>query len=653
MRSIQISCLLAAALCAQSSDVTLNVVVKDKKGVAIKGLTSSDFELTDGGSKPAKLDVKLVDGGTSPRLFTLVFEGLDNEQRRLAKQIALDLVKQGQGAGHYFAVVHFTNQICLLQPFTPDIAAVQAAIDAAVSGQATTAFVKTHSDNVAKLEAAQDPLSRVQIAMLKNQATMDGDQGSRKSVTFLDSLAAGLGTHPGRKPIAYFSNGLIVPTFLDVAFEALQARANRAGVAFYGIDCKGVGGIGARASGGFAAETAGGESRGFGLGGSATSGAVLGEEAPSEFFGIDAAVESLRGNKQANLRVLSETTGGLLIADSNSPKSLLAQLVDDTNTYYELTYDPGITKFDGSMRRTVIKTSAKDAKIRDRDGYYALKLDQQDLLPYEVKMLEALGVAPLPREIDFRSGTWKVKPGLLATVAVEVPLSAVEFKQNAEKQLYYGRLAMLLQVKDPASGKIVQKFSRDLPLRGKLDQLAALKTSNFNFREQVSLPPGRFIIEAVVTDQFSGKTGARKTSFIGTAPASALGISSVSVVRNFQPNAKDLTSEEPYQFQGGRITPTLNTTLKAAKGAAMALFFTVYPDAGSKDAPQAVVQYIKDGTVVGSANLQLPAAVNGRIPYVLSSPLDNMPPGAYEVKVTVKQGATAVVQESVFLTIES
>ena len=85
----------------------------------------------------------------------------------------------------------------------------------------------------------------------------------------------------------------------------------------------------------------------------------------------------------------------------------------------------------------------------------------------------------------------------------------------------------------------------------------------------------------------------------------------------------------------------------------MALFFTVYPDAGSKDAPQAVVQYIKDGTVAGSANLQLPAAVNGRIPYVLSSPLDNMPPGAYEVKVTVKQGATAVVQESVFLTIES
>jgi VWFA-related protein len=657
MKSIRISSLLAiiaAAATAQSNDITTNIIVKDKKGVSIKGLTSADFEVTDGGAKPAKVDVRLVDGGSNPKLITMVFEGLDNEKRRLAKQIAYDLVQEGLAAGQQFAVVKFTNQICLLLPFSSDLKAIQEAVDFAISGNFGPTFVKAHNENLAKLQVAQDPLSRTQVAMLKKQATMDGDQGSRRSITFLDSLATGLGTHPGRKPIAYFSNGLVVPTFLDVAFEALQARANRAGVSVYGIDCKGVGGIGATANtGAFAAESSGGEARGFGLGGTLDSGAVAGGAAPADFFGIDAAVEGLRGNKQANLRVLSESTGGLLIADSNNPKPLLRQLVDDTNTYYELTYDPGIAKFDGTLRRTSVKTTAKDARVRDREGYYALKLDQQDLLPYEVRMLESLAATPLPRELEFRSGTWKVKPGSTATVAVEVPMSTLEFKEDPAKGFYLGRLAMLVQVKDPASGTIVQKFSRDIPLFGKLAQLPALKTSNFNFREQVALAPGRYIVEAVVTDRINGKTSARKTSFVGAAPAGALGLSSISVVRNFQPNAKDLNPEEPYQFQGGRIAPTLNTTMKAVKGAQMALFFTVYPDAAATDQPQAVVQYIKDGAVAGSASLELPKAVNGRIPYVLSSPLDAMPPGTYEVKITVKQGPTAAVQESVFLTIES
>ncbi|BDC49858.1 hypothetical protein F183_A21740 [Bryobacterales bacterium F-183] len=652
MKSILTSLCLAAGLLAQSNDITLNLVVKDKKGAAVKGLSGADFEVNDNGAKAAKVEARLVDGGTAPRLFTLVFEGLDNEQRRLAKQIAFDLVKEGQGENHYFAVVLITNQLCLLQPFTNDPKLAQSGIEAALSGQAPTAFVKTHNDVVAKLEGATDPLSRVQMAMLKKQVAMDGDQGSRRSITVLDSISTGLATQPGRKPIVYFSNGLIVPTFLDVPFEALQARANRGGVSFYGIDCKGVGGIGAGGGGSRAVESTSGESRGFGLGGSQTGGANAGGDAPADFFGIDQAVEGLRSNRQANLRVLSETTGGLLIADSNNPKPLLRQLVDDTVTYYELTYDPGIDKFDGSLRRTTVKTSAKDARIRDRDGYYALKLDQQDLLPYEVTMLDILSATPLPRDVEFRSGTWKVKPGVLSTVAVEVPLGGLTFKESAEKQLYFGRILMLLQVKDPATGKILQRFSRDLPLQGKLDQLAALKTSNFNFREQVAVPPGRYIVEAVIADQLSGKAGARKTSLLANAPAGKLALSSIAVVRNFQPNTKDLSPDDPYQFQGGRITPTLNTTLKAVKGAAMALFFTVYPDPAAAEAPQAVVQYIKDGAVAGSANLQLPAAVNGRIPYVLSSPLDAMPPGMYEVKITVKQGAAAPVQESIFLTIE-
>ena len=652
MRSILTSLLLGAV--AFSQTVTLNVVVKDKKGAAIRGLGPSDFEVTDGGAKPAQVSVRMVDASESDplkqkRLITIVFENLGSAERRLGKQIALDLIKESKDPHHLFAVFIISNRLSLLQPFTDDREALKAAIEVATSGAQNTRFVQVHAEMKKKVQEAAakgDAIAKTQLAMLRNESIIDDAEGARRSIVFLDSIASGLASHPGRKAVGYLTWGLVVPTYLDVAFEALQSRANLGGVSFYGLDCRGV--SQARLTD---------DTRTLSSSSSAPTNSGTENNTATNFFGIDNAVEGLRLNVQANFRVLSETTGGLFVGETNDPRPLLRQMLDDTTNYYELTYNPGITKYDGSVRKTTVKVPAqKDARIRDRDSYFALREEQQDLLPYEVAMMEKLTANPLPREVEFRSGTWKLrsaKDAVTAAVAVEVPLSGLQFKEDAAKGEYYARLTMLVQVKEP-SGKVIQKFSRDLPLKGKLEQLTALKASNFNFREQVTAPPGRYIVEAVITDQFSGKTAARKTSLLANPPAGAVSLSSVTVVRNFQPNVKDLSADDPFQFQGGRITPTLNTNLKAVKGAQIALFFIVYPDKASGDAPQATVQYLKDGNVVGSANLQLPAAgSNDRIPYVLSSPMDAMPAGAYEIKVVVKQGSSAPAQESVFLNIES
>ena len=63
MKPIQIS-LLVAMLCvaawSQTSEITRNFVVKDKKGVAVKTLSDADVELTDHGtSVKAKLMLRV------------------------------------------------------------------------------------------------------------------------------------------------------------------------------------------------------------------------------------------------------------------------------------------------------------------------------------------------------------------------------------------------------------------------------------------------------------------------------------------------------------------------------------------------------------------------------------------------------------------
>lgn len=661
---------------AQSPDRVSNFVARDRKGQPVKTLTADQIELIDDGVKQQPT-LRLFDGAdmvegsqrkpAEPlrrvRLITIVFEGMNNEQRRLAKQIANDLIKEDKDPTHLFAVFKFSNQMSLLEPFTANREATRKAIDLATSGVANTRYAEVNKEvkarlaqlaatqksltdedvapaNLDKSPALAGALARLQLAML-TEDTIDDAEGTRRTIAFIDALTAGLRTIPGRKPIAYLNAGVTLPTNLDVPFEAMLGRANTSGVALYPLDCRGIttesqaSGVNESISGAAAVIADGIENRERG-------------DNPRR---LESVVEGLRGNVQAQLITMANATGGLMSVESNDPKRQLRELIADTTTYYEATYNPDIKEYTGVYRKTIINAKSADARLRTRDGYLAMPPGQENLLPYELPLFKAFALNPMPRDVEFRSGAWRLKSTkdrVDGIVAVEVPFAGMAFATDEAKALYAARLSLVTQIRD-AQGNTIAKFTRDLPLKGKLEQLEALKSSNFNFRERFSVAPGRYIIETAVIDQLSRKVGARKTSFMAAPPAATLGISSVTVVRNFQPGAKDLTPEDPFQYQGGRITPTLNTTLKAVKGAQMALFFTVYPESGS--APQAIVQYFKDGELAGSANLPLPTAdAQGRIPYVLSSPLDAMPPGNYEVKVIIKQGAAAVA-ESVFLTV--
>ena len=681
MKLIRISSLLAL-LCpfawAQSNDLHYNVVVKDKKGQPVKTLTADQIEMTDSGNRVEAV-LRLYDGAdvvedgrrkpAEPlrriRLIPVVFENMDNQERRLAKQIALDLIKEDKEPGHLFAIFNFSNQLSLLQPFTTNREALRKAIELATSGVANMRFAEVHKDVKAKLEALsanhqalgdddvtpagidaspalQGFLARLQLSMMSSSVIDDGES-TRRSIAFLNSMILGLKTLPGRKAIAYLVPGIVLPTNLDPPFEAMRARANAAGVSIYPIDCRGI--------------TVAAQNVNVADSTSANAGVIAdgteNRERGDRPNALENSSEGLRGNVQSAMRVLADATGGVMAIESNDPRRQLRELISDSQTYYEVTYDPKIDDYNGAFRKTSFKVKQGDYRVRDRDGYLAMPPGQENLLPYELPLLKAFNATPLARDVEFRSGTWKLqsaKDKVSAVVAVEVPFAGLAFAQDATKGIYAAHISLVAQVRDPQGG-VVEKFTRDLPLKGKLDQLEALKTSNFNFRERFSVPPGRYIVETSVIDRLSGKIGARKTSFVAAAGASPLTLSSVTLVRRYQPGAKDLTPEDPFQFEGGRFTPTLDTNLKAAKGQQMAVFFTVYPDPSSKDLPQAIVQYFKDGVVAGTANLTLPAAdAQGRIPYVLSSPMDGMTPGSYEVKVVIRQGAAAV-SESVFLNI--
>jgi hypothetical protein len=140
------------------------------------------------------------------------------------------------------------------------------------------------------------------------------------------------------------------------------------------------------------------------------------------------------------------------------------------------------------------------------------------------------------------------------------------------------------------------------------------------------------------------KIGAQHAEFEVTGVGTGVGISALIPVRWFTPNTKDLEPEDPFQVQGGSITPTMDTDFKMVPNFGFRLFFTVYPDASNSARPMVEIDFVKDGKTSETAPMELsPADSRGRIPYLMTIPAEAVRAGTYEVRATVTQGSTSAV----------
>jgi hypothetical protein len=242
--------------------------------------------------------------------------------------------------------------------------------------------------------------------------------------------------------------------------------------------------------------------------------------------------------------------------------------------------------------------------------------------------------------LKFRSGAVLLQPkndGTDLSVLVEVPLRGLQAKTDPAKNTLNVHCSLAALVKD-ARGDVVQKLSRDRSFQVTPDQL---KMGNFVDKMTIMVPPGKYTLQSAVMDRESGKIGTERSEFTVAPKGKGVGISSLTLVRSFTPNAKGLDANEPFQFQGASITPTLDGKVPRTQDAMLRLFFVVYQDPSISSKPTVEIEFLKDGKSLTKVPLPLPAAdAQGRIPYVMTIPAGAIPPGGYEIHATARQGDT-------------
>jgi len=443
---------------------------------------------------------------------------------------------------------------------------------------------------------------------------------------------------PGRKIVLYLADGITFPMNRRDAVANLISYANRSGVSFYTVDTRGLNVDDPMMESLSAQRRAGSESLIHNV-----------DPLVSHKEGDDIELAAV-GNSQLSMRELAEATGGFAVTNTNEIALPMQRMMEDIRTHYELAYAPTSSVYDGHFRRIEVKVNRPKVTVQTRTGYYAVPdVDGEPLQPYELVALNALNVQPAPTAFPYQFAAMKFRPeqqGAEYEMAFEVPFTGLKPVTDQKTGVEHFQAAMVAFVHD-ASGNVIRKVSREVAREIPQTARAQIGGDRILYAEPVDLPAGHYLIDAAVTDEPSGKTSVKRVS-VFVDSAKNLSVSSLELVRRFEPLSGPRNPANPFDLENGRITPTLADSVTA--GLPMSLYFVVYPGkAATAEETNVTLELLRDGKAIARKPLRLSAPqADGSIPMVVElSP----GPGQCDVLVTARQGE-AIAQSTLSVRIE-
>ena len=517
--------------------VTVDLVVRDRSGALVGGLTLDDFEVREDGVVQG---VTLFDalgtnashaapGGAGTAVATatpstappaadvtgamiLLFDlaALRHEEVDRAVEAASRYLEDATAPHVRFAVAAITSDLEWLTDLTTDRDALLSALDR-VAGLVGFADDPPAARTLAMDEAAALPIDdggsdSGDVALLPagrdDLAIFTSDRRLRAIAT----LARGLERVGRKKAVLYFSGGLArAGQDNEVELRGAIDAAVRANMAIYPVDAAGLqtvlpGGTVTRSSAG-----------GIDL-----------------FSGADVRTQfDQLARSEDTLVSLAADTGGRPFLDLNDFREAFTRAAEDLGTYYLLGYTSTNTTRDGRFRRIQVRVRRPGLTVETRAGYYAdldfthaSRADREARL--QAELAAPLSTTDLPIVVAaawFRLGADEYEVPL----AIAVPGWSIA----APATIASVPLDIIGEIRDEqqqAAGRIRQTAAI------RLDGRAPLADTLLVYRARLRLPPGRFVLKVVVRENVAGRLGSYELPLaVPDLSSRPLGVSAVVV----------------------------------------------------------------------------------------------------------------------------
>src|ERR1035441_2107516 len=457
-----------------TTEVALDLAVRDKKGRQVKNLKPGDVEIYEDGVRQQILSFRMAPGhevqrreaesqakpeqtattGASLPLrevntVCIVFHNIDPVTRPHAVEVVKQFIKSDLPPETYIGIFNLNETLIPVHEFTKDRdELLKTTLDGQPLdfGRATEALLTASPNTVTVNETASHAVTvdmtggGVSTAVITDASVSYGGSGAnlrrgdqvRERSDFANitgmhetdriiTLINQLGVLPGRKTILLVSTGLVTTGDPDL-FQKILSNANNHGITFYALD-----------STEMSATTDTVQAGKLALGQMAQVSRQQSQGNPSlqtmrqnSRQGDDTVSAVRTSDTQASLRHLSEGTGGFLIANTNDFRKSFQQLAESLDAHYEAIYHPTSVKYDGRLRKIEVKLARNDLQVESRTGYFALPdlKGWGPLTPVESTGLAVLNAEPRPHSFDFLVTAYHFQNGgsnPRGTLAFELP----------------------------------------------------------------------------------------------------------------------------------------------------------------------------------------------------------------------------------------
>jgi len=425
--------------------VEINVIVDDKNGDPVPGLTQRDFSLFDGGHQqtislftsatnkalptpPLAMqpdvytNLLAAHGGIPPSTTIILLDGLNTAltDQSYAHAQVLKFLSQIEPQDHV-ALYALGTKLTILQDFTTDASNLVAALGRYKNNTAVT----TQSPEIPTIQNAPPGINVAQLNAAITFANQDSArifQANRVQMTIaaLDAIARHAQGLSGRKNLIWVAGDFPVcfcfssqnpllndneHYYANPVEQTAQLFAD-ANVAVYPVDARGL----------------------FGP----DVGLVVGPGFQPTTNGLSAATITTN----FLMEDMANWTGGLAFSNTNDIMGSIRRAVNDADVSYVLGYYPAHNDWKGEFRRIKVKVDQPGLKVRAREGYFAMP--DLEFKPKDITAILALMAAsPLDATgIGFAARVTPIPTDAAKAIAVTVHFDpqAIQFTSAGDSQ---------------------------------------------------------------------------------------------------------------------------------------------------------------------------------------------------------------------------
>ncbi len=657
-------------LTVQSQLVVEAVVVKDKQGNPIRGLTAKDFVITEDGvaqsvrfcehqdlaanakllpaSTPKTEDVtiynQLAREQIAPetmdkeryrnrRLIALYFDmvGMRPDDQMRALNAAVQFVRTQMTSVDLIALLRYEgSSVDILQDFTADRNRLLSILETMEVGEGQ-GFAETTDD----ASSADTGAAFGQDDSEFNIFNTD------RQLSALETAAHMLGRVQEKKSLIYFAGGMRLNGIDNQAqLHATVDEAIRSGVVIWTVDARGL------------------------VAGAPLGDATQGSQGNAGMY-TGAAALAVTSNfqlSQDTLYALAGDTGGKALLDSNDLDSGIVQAQDSVSDYYILGYYTTDSAKNGRFRRIKIALAGNETADLDyRQGYYADKefskfnaTDKERQLEDALMLEDPITDLTIAMEIDYFQLN---RAEYFVPIIVKIPGRELALAKRGGYE--HTLIDFVGEVKDVVGGTTVQNVRDDVNIKLSDSTAAELAKRPIEYDTGFTLLPGKYMIKFLARDDETGRIGTYQTEFVipnlnkedKRIPISAVVLGSQRVQFNQAlydaAKAKDRTKDDavnPLVSGGTKLIPSVTRVFSTTRQ--IYVYFQAYKQVPSPGNPPlfAFVSLYRGGAkayeTTPMAIAPSSASRLGTMPLSFSLGVNGLPPGEYDCQVTVLDPST-------------